>query len=92
MTGVKNKLGQALSAYLSHSSDLSMQLRSRLYSMQKDLSPGVEDSIVDSVNVNALQFEVSVMDEPIINSRAGLYIYLSSMVCLRLFVVPEYTR
>lgn len=36
-------------------------------------------SMMDGVNVNALQFESSVMDGPVINSRAGLYIYINAM-------------
>lgn len=37
---------------------------------------------IDGVNVNALQFESSVMDGPVINTRAGLYVYINSMVRL----------
>ena len=36
--------------------------------------------MMDGVNVNALQFEASVMDEPAVNSRAALYIYVNAMV------------
>jgi mediator of RNA polymerase II transcription subunit 5 len=36
--------------------------------------------MMDSVNVNALQFEATVMDAPVINSRAGLYVYINAMV------------
>lgn len=36
--------------------------------------------MMDSVHVNALQFEASVIDEPVINSRAGLYLYVNAMV------------
>lgn len=36
--------------------------------------------MMDGVNVNALQFESSVMDGPVINSRAGLYIYINAML------------
>ena len=84
-TGVKAKLAQALSAYLAHCSDLPLQLRSRLSNMQKDFRlyeepAGIEDSVMDGVNLKALQFEASVMDEPIINSKAGLYVYLNSIV------------
>lgn len=42
--------------------------------------------MMDGVNVNALQFEASVIDGPVINSRAGLYIYLNAMVRLSLSV------
>lgn len=36
--------------------------------------------MMDGVNVNSLQFESSVMDGPVINSRAGLYIYINAML------------
>ena len=36
--------------------------------------------MMDGVNVNALQFESSVMDGPVINSRAGHYIYINAML------------
>ena len=36
--------------------------------------------MMDGVNVNSLQFESSVMDAPVINSRAGLYIYINAML------------
>lgn len=38
------------------------------------------------MNVNSLQFEASVMDGPVINTRAGLYVYLNSMVSTEPFV------
>lgn len=40
--------------------------------------------MMDNVNVNALNFEASVIDGPTINSRAGLYVYINAMVCIRL--------
>lgn len=44
-------------------------------------SKGLDDPI-NGVNVNALQFESSVMDGPVVNTRAGLYVYINSMVCV----------
>lgn len=83
----KIKLGQALSAYLPLCAGVSMPLRNRLDSLQKDFnlygepaSKSLEVSMMDGVNVNALQFEASVIDGPVINSRAGLYIYLNAML------------
>ncbi|KAJ5747838.1 uncharacterized protein N7511_009534 [Penicillium nucicola] len=35
---------------------------------------------IDGMNVRALQFEAGVMDGPVVNTRAGLYIYINSMV------------
>lgn len=67
--------------------EVSLALRNRLDSLQKEFSlygephsKTLEESMMDNVNVNALQFEASVMDGPIINSRAGLCIYINAMV------------
>lgn len=84
---LKIKLGQTLSAYLPLCVQLSLPLRNRLDSLQKEFSLYGEpaskslDSMMDSVNVNALQFEATVIDGPVINSRAGLYIYINAVVC-----------
>ena len=66
---------------------MSLPLRNRLDSLQKEFnlygdpaSKSLEMSMMDGVNVNALQFESSVMDGPVINSRAGLYIYINAML------------
>ena len=79
-------MGQALSAYLPLCMEVSLPLRNRLDSLQKGFNLYGEppnkslQSMMDNVNVNALQFESSVMDGPVINSRAGLYIYINAMV------------
>lgn len=84
--GLKIKLGQALSAYIPLCVQVSLPLRNRLDSLQKEFNLYGEagskalDSMMDSMNVNALQFEASVMDGPVINSRAGLYVYINAMV------------
>ncbi|KAJ5339267.1 hypothetical protein N7452_005995 [Penicillium brevicompactum] len=85
--GLKAKLGQALSSYLPLCVDVSVHLRNRLEEIQKvfNLYPGqpskaLEDPAINGVNVNALQFEASVMDGPVVNTRAGLYVYINSMV------------
>ncbi|KAE8310885.1 mediator of RNA polymerase II transcription subunit 5 [Aspergillus transmontanensis] len=83
---LKVKLGQALSAYLPLCMEVSLPLRNRLDSLQKGYNLYGEppnkslQSMMDNVNVNALQFEASVMDGPVINSRAGLYIYINAML------------
>lgn len=66
---------------------MSFPLRNRLDSLQKEFnlygdpaSKSLEMSMMDGVNVNSLQFESSVMDGPVINSRAGLYIYINAML------------
>lgn len=84
---LKAKLGQALSSYLPLCIDVSLPLRHRLEELQKvfNLYPGqpskaLHGPTIDGVNVNALQFESSVMDGPVVNTRAGLYVYINSMV------------
>jgi len=86
-TGFKIKLGQALSAYLPLCVEVSLPLRNRLDSLQKEFnlygesaSKSLDMTMMDGMNVNALQFEASVMDGPVINSRAGLYVYINSML------------
>ncbi|EKV19538.1 Mediator of RNA polymerase II transcription subunit 5 [Penicillium digitatum PHI26] len=85
--GLKTKLGEALSSYLPLCIDVSLPLRHRLEELQKvfNLYPGqpskaLHGPAIDGVNVNALQFESSVMDGPVVNTRAGLYVYINSMV------------
>ncbi|KAI9369120.1 mediator of RNA polymerase II transcription subunit 5 [Aspergillus egyptiacus] len=83
---VKIRLGQALSAYLPLCVDVSLPLRNRLDSLQKEFNlygqpaSKLEVSMMENVNVNALQFEASVMDGPTINSRAGLFVYINAML------------
>lgn len=84
---MKTKLGQALSAYLPLCVDVSLPLRQRLDALQKEFnlygdqaSKPLDDAAIDGMNVNALQFEASVMDGPVINARAGLYVYINAMV------------
>ncbi|KAJ5718183.1 hypothetical protein N7488_003829 [Penicillium malachiteum] len=81
---VKQKLGQALSAYIPLSVDAFVRQRLDQFQKQFNLygeqSSKSMDHYIDGMNVNALQFEASVMNGPIINTRAGLYIYLNSML------------
>ncbi|KAL1854305.1 mediator complex subunit [Paecilomyces lecythidis] len=83
----KVKLGQALSAYLPLCAGVSLPLRNRLDSLQKEFnlygesaSKSLEESMMDGVNVNALHFEASVIDGPVVNSRAGLYVFVNAML------------
>ncbi|KAJ5113477.1 hypothetical protein N7456_002011 [Penicillium angulare] len=86
LKGLKQKLGQALSAYIPLSVDVSLPLRQRLDALQKEFNLYGEqpsktlDQSIDGINVNSLQFESSVMNGPVINTRAGLYMYLNSML------------
>lgn len=50
-------------------------------------SKTLDEPAINGVNVNALQFEASVMDGPVVNTRAGLYVYINSMVRPFCFVV-----
>ncbi|KAJ5714921.1 uncharacterized protein N7483_012102 [Penicillium malachiteum] len=81
---VKQKLGQALSAYIPLSVDAFVRQRLDQFQKQFNLygeqSSKSMDHYIDGMNVNALQFEASVMNGPVINTRAGLYIYLNSML------------
>jgi mediator of RNA polymerase II transcription subunit 5 len=84
---LKTKLGQALSSYLPLCVDVSLPLRHRLDTLQKEFnlygeqsSKPLDHPAIEGMNVNTLQFEASVMDGPIINTRAGLYVYLNAMV------------
>nr|Q5B503.2 RecName: Full=Mediator of RNA polymerase II transcription subunit 5; AltName: Full=Mediator complex subunit 5 [Aspergillus nidulans FGSC A4] len=82
----KIRIGQALSAYLPLCADMYPPLHNRLDGLQKQFNlygqpPSKLDvTMMDNVNVNALQFEASVMDGPTIHSRAGLYIYINAML------------
>ncbi|KAL4937955.1 hypothetical protein BDV06DRAFT_64670 [Aspergillus oleicola] len=83
---LKLRLGQAISAYLPLCDEVSVPLRNRLDGLQKEFHlygqpPSKLDvGLMGDVNVNALQFEASVIDGPTINSRAGLYVYLNAML------------
>ncbi|OJJ53117.1 hypothetical protein ASPSYDRAFT_51221 [Aspergillus sydowii CBS 593.65] len=83
---LKVRLGQALLACLPLCEDVSPPLRNRLDALQKEFNlygqppSKLEVSMMDNVNVNALNFEPSVIDGPTINSRAGLYVYINAML------------
>ena len=69
-------------------------LRNRLDSLQKAFnifdssgSKSLEDAVMDEVGATAMQFESNVMDGPVVNSRAGLYIYLNALVSFPLSFV-----
>lgn len=84
---LRTKLGRALTAYIPLCVEVSLPLRQRLDALQKEFnlfgdqtSKQLDQSSMQSINVTSLQFEASVMDGPVINTRAGLYVYLNSMV------------
>ncbi|KAK2753905.1 mediator complex subunit [Arachnomyces sp. PD_36] len=83
----KNRLAQAISAYNPICADISITLRNRLDALQKGFnifdssgSKSLEDAMMDEVDATAMQFESNVIDGPVINSRAGLYIYLNALL------------
>ncbi|KAL3471646.1 mediator of RNA polymerase II transcription subunit 5 [Aspergillus californicus] len=86
---LKIRLGQALSAYIPICVDVSLPLRNRLDSLQKEFHlygqppSKLEAGLMGNINVSALQFEASVIDGPNINSRAGLYVYINAMLVAR---------
>ncbi|KAL4964826.1 putative RNA polymerase II mediator complex subunit Nut1 [Aspergillus stella-maris] len=81
---LKIRLGQAISAYLPMCDEVSPPLRNRLDGLQKEFhlygQPPSKLDVGLMGDVNALQFEASVIDGPTINSRAGLYVYLNAML------------
>lgn len=84
----RNKLGQALSEYIPLCAGVSIPLRDRLEALQKDFNlyghdgeKSLEDTMMENVNISALEFESNVLDGVIINSRAGPYIYVNALVC-----------
>lgn len=90
LVALKTKLGHVLSTYLPLCVDVSLPLRHRLDALQKEFnlfgdqsSKLLDDPAIEGMNVNALQFEASVMDVPAINTRAGLYVYLNAVVRFR---------
>ncbi|KAL4889650.1 mediator of RNA polymerase II transcription subunit 5 [Aspergillus ambiguus] len=87
---LKVRLGHALSAYLPLCVDLSLPLRNRLDALQKEFnlygeppSKALGVSTLENLNVNGIQFEASIIDGPVINSRAGLYVYINAMLAGR---------
>ena len=91
--GVRKDFAQALSAFIPLLSQISLQIAERLASSQKDHD--LLDKSLNNVNgdagehagleVAALQVD-AVMDLPAINTRAGLYILLNSLVRMTLYV------
>ncbi|OJD18406.1 hypothetical protein AJ78_01586 [Emergomyces pasteurianus Ep9510] len=85
--GWRNKLGQALSEYIPLCAGVSIPLRDRLEVLRKDFNlydhdseKSLEDTMMENVNISALEFESNVLDGSIINSRAGPYIYVNALL------------
>jgi mediator of RNA polymerase II transcription subunit 5 len=86
-TDIKSKLGQTLTSYIPFISQISIAVGTKLDSFQKqyDLfeerpSNHLGDNLLQGVDGTGLHFEDSVLEGPIVNSRAGLYVYINAMV------------
>ncbi|ODH38206.1 hypothetical protein ACO22_02480 [Paracoccidioides brasiliensis] len=85
--GWRDKLSRALSAYIPLCSGVSIPLRDRLEVLRKDFNlyvhdgqKSLEDTMMENVNISALEFESNVLDGSIMNSRAGPYIYINALL------------
>jgi mediator of RNA polymerase II transcription subunit 5 len=84
---IKSKLGRALTSYVPFINQISIALATKLDGFQKqyDLydhrsSTDLGENLLQGVVSDGLHFEDSVLDSPIVNSRAGLYVYINAMV------------
>ena len=78
-------LGQSLSSLISRLSQTNLQLATTLDFWQKQYDLGSNVSVqalelLDGVDLGALSFQQSIMDNAPLNTRAGLYILLNAMV------------
>lgn len=81
------KLARALTAYSPICAEISIPLRNRLDQLQKEFNlflkgeKSNQDHVIEDTAVSTLEFESRVVDIPPVSSRAGLYIYVNSLVC-----------
>lgn len=90
---LKQKLASTLASYIPLCGTFSFILRDRLEAVQKefdldaeassstepkDLKAGIGTTRQQDFSVS--EFEASVADEPVVYTRAGLYVYLNAMV------------
>ncbi|OJD36145.1 mediator of rna polymerase ii transcription subunit 5 [Diplodia corticola] len=88
--GMRKSLSDALTGFVPHLTQASLQWGDRLSMLQKQYSLTTENAsggINDGpgnhgLDVSVLQLE-TVMDLPIINSRAGLYVFINSLLTAR---------
>ena len=76
---------RCLSILVTHISQTNLQLATNLDFWQKqydirDDVPGQTLDLLDGVDLGALSFQESVLDNARVNTRAGLYVYLNAMV------------
>ncbi|KAK8175814.1 mediator complex, subunit Med5 [Phyllosticta citrichinensis] len=86
---VSKALSESITAFMPHLSQSSLQLADRLGMLQKQYSlsdhaaNAVDDgSAHNGLDVAVLQLE-TVMDLPVINTRAGLYVFVNSLLSAR---------
>ncbi|KAL8669749.1 MAG: hypothetical protein Q9168_005677 [Polycauliona sp. 1 TL-2023] len=90
----KTIFAKRLIHFINSLSSTNIQLASALsfYQKQYDLQDGVvaDDSlnVLHGVDMGALSFQDSVMDNEPTITRAGLYVYLNALVCLRCLTLP----
>ncbi|KAI9801411.1 MAG: hypothetical protein M1825_003390 [Sarcosagium campestre] len=98
---IRQTLAHSLSLYIPFLSQTSLQIANRLEAFQRQHhifdGPSVKEmeSLLDGVEVDALQMNgidaINVADAPILNSRAGLYIFLNSLLVGRPMVEDTFT-
>lgn len=79
--------GGCLSTLIAQLSQTNLQLATTLDFWQKqydirDGLPGQDLELLGGVDLGALSFQESVLDNAPLNTRAGLYIYLNAMVTI----------
>lgn len=85
MMETKVSFSRCLSLLVTHVSQTNLQLATTLDYWQKqydirDDVPGQTLELLDGVDLGALSFQESVLDNAPVNTRAGLYVYLNAMV------------
>ncbi|KAL0263481.1 mediator complex subunit [Diplodia seriata] len=90
VAGMRKSLSDSLTVFVPHLTQASLQWGDRLGMLQKQYSLTTENAsggISDGpgnhgLDVSVLQLE-TVMDLPVINSRAGLYVFINSLLTAR---------
>ncbi|KAL8719616.1 MAG: hypothetical protein Q9225_003390 [Loekoesia sp. 1 TL-2023] len=84
----KASFGQSLTPFIGNLSQTNIDLATALNYRQKqyqfhDELPADSMDLLNGVDLGALSFQDSVLDNEPLNTRAGLYIYLNAMLCER---------
>ncbi len=85
MLELRSSLARLLSSLISQISPTDPQLANTLDFWQKQYfliedAPAGPLDLLNAVDLGALSFQGSVLDNPTINTRAGLYVYLNALV------------